>query len=238
MPHKQPGRAALREIHRLLVQGADTTYRIGEVVSTRRRLLNVRVPEIRKLVREYAAGHPLTLDDAIQLLDQASRAGSREEVLFAIFLLARFRRFLSRDLWQHVERWVDALDNWETCDQLAMTVVGEVVATDLSLIKVLSKWTKSPNPWRRRAALASTTALNQKGRTHPTETLQVCKGALNDPDPSVQKAVSWALREVARNDQLVVVRFLRAQKDAVSANVLRGVAPKLSAEYRRQLAGG
>jgi 3-methyladenine DNA glycosylase AlkD len=214
----------LVEIRARLHSSADRTYNVGDVVRTAGPVLNVRVPVIRTIVADYATRCGSSLDDAIRLMDEATRTRVREELLFGVFLLARFKKQFSRGLWDHADRWVESVDNWETCDQLAMNVIGELVARHLNLSKELVVWSRAANPWRRRSAVAATTALNQKGRSHPTQTFDVCEGLLEDPDTMVQKAVAWALREVARSNTRAVVQFLRARQGHVSSFIVRDVS--------------
>src|SRR5439155_8489135 len=102
----------------------------------------------------------LTADDASQLLDGFWTDHGREGILFGVFLLSHYRRQLAPELWGKIDNWVEHIDNWETCDQLAMNLAGELVAKDLSLVSDLVKWARSGNFWRRRFAAATTTTLN------------------------------------------------------------------------------
>ena len=130
---------------------------------------------------------------------------------------------------------MEALDNWETCDQLAMNIGGELVARDLSLVEDLEAWARSPNPWRRRFAAAATTVLNQKGRSHPEETFRVCAPLMADPERTVQKAIAWAIREVAKVDEEAAFEFLRSSKDKTQPVILREASHKLSDKHKAQL---
>ena len=215
----------------------DSTYRIRDLVPTRGEVIGVRVPEIRKLATRFRRAKPeLTLETGARLLDRAAEDRSREEILFAVFVLATYRRELSRALWERVDRWIEALDNWETCDQLATNVAGEIVSRDLSLVEDLVAWTSSPNRWRRRFAVATTTVLNQRGRRHPAETFRVCRPLVEDADPLVQKAVAWAIREASKHDEEAAFDFLTRHPSA-RTRIVREASAKLSPAHRAALAG-
>lgn len=206
------------------------------VAPTAGRILGVKVPVIRAHVKAFAAANrDLSLDDAIALADQALESRCREEQLFAAFLLARYRRQLGPDAWPAVSRWVDAIDNWEACDQLAMGVAGEIVARHPQLIRDLEEWAGSPSPWRRRFAVACTTVLNQKGRSDARAALRVCERLVADPDRSVAKAVGWALREACKSDASAVFEFLLRHRDAMPARLLRESAEKLPPSQQKRL---
>ena len=132
-------------------------------------MIGVRVPVLRQIVKALRSEHKeLTLELAHELLTEFCKERCREEILVGVFLVASFSRSFSPDmlpaLWKDIDEWVEYDDNWETCDQLAMNVAGEVVAKDLSLSKDLVVWARADNKWRRRFAVATTTVLNQKGR--------------------------------------------------------------------------
>ena len=111
--------------------------------------------------------------------------------------------------WRRLAVWLPALDNWETCDQLAMNVAAPVVAADPALVRELLRLTGARSEWVRRFTLASASALNQKGRVHVAETLAICGPLVADSSPHVRKAVGWALREASRHDPAAVEVFLR-----------------------------
>ena len=92
------------------------------------------------------------------------------------------------------------------------------------------KWIRSPDRWRRRLALVSTVPLNStaRGGTGDTSrTLFVCGGLVDDRDDMVVKALSWALRELAKRDPQSVARFIRDHHDRLAARVVREVKTKL-----------
>jgi 3-methyladenine DNA glycosylase AlkD len=50
---------------------------------------------------------------------------------------------------------------------------------------------------------------------------------VDDRDEMVVKALSWALRELAKRDPKTVARFVRDEEDRLAARVLREVRHKL-----------
>src|SRR5205085_2859236 len=109
-----------------------------------------------------------------------SMAECREEMLFATFLLGRFKAGFEAAHWRSVDGWIDGIDNWEVCDQLAMGVAGEMIGRAAGpqrerWVRDLEKWAAAKNPWRRRFAVATTTVLNQKGRSDAQPALRICE---------------------------------------------------------------
>jgi 3-methyladenine DNA glycosylase AlkD len=79
--------------------------------------------------------------------------------------------------------------------------------------------------------LVSTVALNNKARGgdgDPARTLAVCELLVDDREDMVVKALSWALRELAKRDANSVEGFLETFGAKLPARVLREVRNKLS----------
>jgi 3-methyladenine DNA glycosylase AlkD len=229
------------EIVMTLCANQDQAYgkNIRKLVRTDGPVTGVRVPKIRDLVKDFATSHKkdLTVDEVAQLLDGFWRDHDREGILFGVFLLSQYRRQIPLGLWGKIDKWVEHINNWETCDQLAMNLAGELVAKDLSLVDDLVQWARSDNFWRRRFAAASTTTLNQKARSHAKETFRVCELLLADKEPMVQKAVAWAIREVAKNDEIAAFSFLKQHKNETHPRILKEASAKLTPPHRTQILG-
>ena len=231
-----------QEIRKNLEANSDSAYlqNIKAFVPGRSAAIGVRVPRLRDIVKKFKSDHKeLTLELSCQLLTDFCNGRCREEILVGVFLVASFRRRFSpeniRELWKDVDEWVDRLDNWETCDQLAMNVAGEVVAIDLRLINELVMWARSDNKWRRRFAVATVTVLNQKGRRHIKETLAVCDPVMTDAEPVVQKAVGWALREATSGGENAVFAFLKRWKENANPRIFREGSQKLPSNLKSAL---
>lgn len=218
--------------------------RYRSIAPTRGTVLGIAVPVIRAMVKEFAAANKgLGVSDAVSMADLAFASGCREEMLFATFLLARYRTKFEAAYWRSIDRWIDRIDNWETCDQLAMGVAGEMIGRAVEpqrgkWVGDLEKWAAASNPWRRRFAVATTTVLNQKGRSDAETALRVCERLIADSDKSVQKAVGWALREACKSDAALVFGLLKKHRAVMPRAVLRESAAKLTASQRKALGLG
>jgi len=67
----------------------------------------------------------------------------------------------------------------------------------------------------------------QGGAGDPSRTLKICHLLAHDRDPMVVKAMSWALRELAKRNPKTVRAFLGANKQALAPRALREVQNKL-----------
>lgn len=233
-----PSPAAIaNSIRAWLREEADPAYRGAlETLIPGARALGVRVPLLRAraaaLRREHRALPLTTLAD---VMDSFAAGRMREEILVGTFWLARYGRAIEGLPWRRLSAWIPALDNWETCDQLAMNVAARVVAADPGLVASLRRLTDARSEWARRFALATASALNQKGRVHVAETLSICAPLVADGSPHVRKAVGWALREASRHDPAAVAAFLLEHRARAHPSVVREGSAKLPPARRRAL---
>jgi 3-methyladenine DNA glycosylase AlkD len=159
------------------------------------KLLGVRVPALRGLARELDRGHSLDDEAAIALLHRLAKRHVREELLVGVFLIAQKKRRIARVTWKDLDAWVDAIDNWEVCDQLAMGIAKYRLDDEGEMaIDRLVTWAKSPSLWRRRFAVATVATAGLAKR----EVERVLAVVASDRAPMVKKAVAWARRELRK----------------------------------------
>jgi 3-methyladenine DNA glycosylase AlkD len=203
--------AALREW--LAGAGDPAVRRSLETLIPGARTVGVPVPALRVAAIELRRLHrDLPLETVADITDMLVESRVREEILIGTFWLARYGKKLQALPWSRVTAWLPALDNWETCDQLAMGVAAPLLDAAPDLGSLLLPLTGARSHWVRRLALATASALNQKGRSHVAETLTLCAPLVADPAPEVRKAVGWALRAATVHDPGAVERFLRAHR--------------------------
>lgn len=131
--------------------------------------------------------------------------------------------------WQ-LERLGGGIATWSAVDCFAVYLAGPVWRERRVPNSLIHGWARSIDLWWRRAALVSTVPLNSKaqgGSGDAYRTLQVCRLVERDRDPMVVKALSWALRELAKRDPRAVREYLSARRDVLAALVLREVSNKL-----------
>jgi 3-methyladenine DNA glycosylase AlkD len=200
------------------------------------RVLGVSVPELRELAAQVRRDEKgLSLDDACAILDRFARAPVREHMLVGIILVSRFGRAVRAIDWSRIERWARSLDNWEACDQLASNVAAPVLDAHPELAARLAKLAASRNPWTRRFAVASAADLTHAGRGRVDVVFDICERLVDAPDPMIQTALGWALREASKADQAATLSFLETMKSRLPPRTLREAAKKMAPANRRRL---
>ena len=151
--------------------------------------VGLRVPEIRRLAKEYQA---LTLSETIRLL----QSPIHEARLLALFILIRTYKQGSDSLQERIFNLylknTQFINNWDLVDASAEYIVGSYLRYrsrstlhDLAVSKLL---------WDRRISIMATFHYIKNGEF--TETLHIAEILLNDPEDLIHKAVGWMLREI------------------------------------------
>lgn len=122
------------------------------------------------------------------------------------------------------------IDSWAAVDTFACYLSGPALREGNISDSTIISWYRSKDRWWRRAAIVSTVPLNNKARGglgDSERTLAICRLAIDDRDDMVIKALSWALRELAKRDERSVEGFITNNKALLAPRVLREVENKL-----------
>ncbi|MGY1751153.1 DNA alkylation repair protein [Modestobacter sp. SYSU DS0511] len=189
--------------------------------------LGVRLPEVRRIVRDAAAAHPprsaADIGAAAELLWRD--AGNREErhaaialtglpaARTAVELLPLYREMITTGAW------------WDLVDGVQPRVRDLLLAFPGQLRPVLRDWARDPDRWLRRSAI--TAQLGARERTDTALLAEVIEVNVADPEFFVRKAIGWALRDLAKTDPAWVRQFLAEHGDELSPLSRREAAKHL-----------
>lgn len=172
-----------------------------------------------------AAGPRTVIDLAIELF----RSGVPGSHVIAYELVVYHGSALSAIRAEDLRRFGAHMASWGEVDAFA-GIAGPAWRSRQISDETVASWARSSNRWWRRAALVSTVPLNVKsqgGHGDPERTLAVCDTLVDDRDPMVVKALSWALRALAARDSDAVHAFLKRNEGRLAPVVVREVRNKL-----------
>jgi 3-methyladenine DNA glycosylase AlkD len=188
-------------------------------------------PSVREIRKRYAKTLAGELPETVFAVATALVAdGTWRERLVAYELVAGRADVLGRLNEAVVERWARGLADWGSVDMYGVTLAGVAWREGLVSDDRVVRWARSPDRWRRRLALVATVPLNSRARGGAGDarrTLRVCRRLVGDRDDMVVKALSWALRELAKCDPKSAVRFIRDEDARLASRVRREVKSKL-----------
>ena len=199
---------------------------------TNTQVIGVKIPDLRivstaldKQLKECSAEE--VLEFALALLKERIF----ECQLIAYEVVSRHKETMSKLKESDVTKMGQTLDNWLTVDTFGALIAGPTWRDGRIPDTTLHSWAKSRDHWWRRVAIVCTVALNQKargGRGDARRTLDICRIVADDHDDMVEKALSWALRELAKRDINPVKLFIQEHKDVLANRVIREVSRKIT----------
>ncbi|MFN2563468.1 MAG: DNA alkylation repair protein [Gemmatimonadaceae bacterium] len=222
----------------------DPTLLLGDLDARLRRLSAPTTAEVRAVRR--AVSRELRNAEPRVVLSLADRLVARDapfDRFLAYELLTSHRATLARLTATDLRRLGRGMDSWGDVDAFACYVAGPAWRARQVPDGEIARWARSRDRWWRRAGVVSTVPLNSKARGgsgDAARTLAVCRLAVDDDDPMVVKALSWALRELAKRSPRDVERFLAEHDPRLPALVRREVRSKLTTGLKsaRQSARG
>ncbi len=217
-------------------------------------LLGVRMPLLESVYR--ALVHDLRGVRAARLLPVAealAREPHRELRWLSCWLLGRIMPDEPEGAWQVLRRLAAEADDWISVDTLAATI-GPGILREPFRWAELEQLVYSPGRWERRLVGSTVATIpfadRAAGRTPEVAArgLALVGLLIGDPEPDVQKALSWALRNLAAIDPAGVTGFCRREGERAAAtadgnrawvvrDALAKLAPADAAGIRALLAG-
>lgn len=199
--------------------------------------LGLTAGEVREVVKDTAKLVRREPGEAVvELAERLATSGVFEARLAAYELLGRHRTARATLDADALLRLGRGMDNWLGVDTFATHLSGVVWregnVTDADVLG----WTESQDRWWRRAGVVSTVALNLKARGGTGDaatTLLICERVVDERDPMIVKALSWALRTLVPHDPDAVHGFLDEHADRLPKLVLRETRKKLESGRKR-----
>lgn len=171
--------------------------------------LGLTVPQLRSIAKKYKA-------ISIKELKPILMSKYHEYRLLALIILVyKFNEATKEDdektrkhVYSFYIRHKKYINNWDLVDVTCRDIVGGYLydkpKEKEKLFKALSN---SKSIWDRRIAIISTFYFLNKGEY--SDTVRLAEKYLNDTHDLIHKASGWALREVGKKDEKVLVTFLK-----------------------------
>ncbi len=193
--------------------------------------VGLRVPEIRKLAKEYQA---LPFAEIIRLL----RSSIHEARLLALLILVRAYTqggvSLQEQIFNLYLQNTRFINNWDLVDSSAEYIVGSHLRyRSRSPLHALAV---SNLLWDRRISMMATFHYIKYGEF--AETLRIAERLLHDREDLIHKAVGWMLREIGKRDRFTEEEFLKAHYKIMPRTMLRYAIEKFPEKLRQQYLRG
>jgi 3-methyladenine DNA glycosylase AlkD len=191
----------------------------------------VTVPNIRPIVKDLNKRLKKSApEQVVELAKQLNATRILEAQQIAFGVLDKHRAARQSLTLEDLLEFGQGIDNWISVDYFASMLAGPAWRDGQISGQVVEEWAKSKDRWWRRAAVVCTVALNQKARGGSGDaerTLKICSLVVKDRDDMVVKALSWALRELAKRKPEPVIEFVNQNESTLSKRVVREVRRKI-----------
>ena len=214
---------------------------LARIESSIRELPQRDTQSIRGIRRQFS--REIARSDAGGVVKLGLRLLERDDFVhrfIAYELVAGHREAIGSLTAKTLERFGDGLNSWESVDTFGLYLAGPAWRERQVPDSLIKGWARSKDRWWRRAALVSTVPLNSKARGGSGDTgrtLMICAMLVEDHDDMVEKALSWALRELAKRDPKAARHFLGEHQGLLGARVLREVRNKLETGLKNPRGG-
>ncbi len=193
--------------------------------------IGVRVPDLRKLVKEY---QDITIKEVMQLL----RSSIHEERLFALLILvskySKGNETVKKRIYELYLQNTKFINSWDLVDGSAQHIVGAFLIDKSK--EPLYRLAKSNSLWVRRIAILSTFHFIK--HDNYSETLKISKILLTDEQDLIHKAVGWMLREIGKRHISTEEIFLKKYYKRMPRIMLRYAIEKFPESKRKKYVRG
>lgn len=193
--------------------------------------LGIMKPQRVALTRDALAGLARPTErDVAAVAAGCWRRAEREYQYAGCWYVRRHQKVLGPGFVADARTLITTKSWWDTVDDLAANVVGDLVRTYPDLRAEMDAWIDSENLWLARAAIIH--QLRYRSSTDAQRLFASCLHRAAETDFFIRKAIGWALREYTKTDGDAVIRFLSDHGDALSGLSRREAMKWLEATAR------
>lgn len=188
---------------------------------TRLKAFGLSNGKVKKLAVQFYSeeykSHPF--DEVLFACDLLFReAEFVEDHMLIFYLLERFHKQFTSDLFSVVNQWIDLIDHWISSDHIDINVMRKYPIE--RHLKEISSWRNSENFWRRRQSI--TILLKHLKKDNVGEILMGnIEHLKTDKSYYVRKGFTWVMREYSKIRPEIVYRFLDTNINHLNKTELR-----------------
>jgi 3-methyladenine DNA glycosylase AlkD len=184
----------------------------------------VPTPLLRQICKVAFADveFPTALEWQGQVLALWGAAQYREERYAAMYLTRdkRALRYQTPSAMKLYEKLIVTGAWWDYVDEIASNRVGPILrAYPAPMHRRMLSWSRSADMWKRRTAILC--QLGSKAQTDLALLYACIEPSLGSREFFLRKAIGWALRQYAWTDAAEVKRYVRRNRDRLSALSVR-----------------
>lgn len=201
-------------------------------MGTKREYFKVMAKDSHSIAKDFAKQNAsMSQKDFESLIYDLTHASSHNEHSFAGNLLQYMPEHRKHINLICLNSWLEKAHGWGEVDALCQsTFTAEEILNNWQTWKsLLTKFSKDQNIHKRRASLVILTKpVRHSDNKRLTDlAFNLINRLKHEKDVLITKAISWLLRDLIVNNRDQVVRYLKANADAIPKIALREVSNKL-----------
>jgi 3-methyladenine DNA glycosylase AlkD len=192
-------------------------------------------PALHRIVKAEVKGASLGHDDMVALVESLWASNLFELRSAAVEVLVLHPDLVGPEDVPLLERMLRGSMTWALVDELAATVVGELVERHPSATSVLDRWAGDEDFWIRRSALLALLRPLRRGDGDFERFAGYADAMLEEKEFFIRKAIGWVLRETAKNHPDLVYEWMSTRTHRVSGVTVREVVRWLPDDQKQEL---
>lgn len=196
--------------------------------------LGIRVPKQREIAKKH---RELPFKEISELLCSPYHEVRLTAVLILVYKYQKAKKFEDhQEIYQFYIKNLEGVNNWDLVDSSAKYIAGHFLFEYDQDRSILYKLSDSDHLWKRRIAIMTTFYFVDQGDFDLT--LELAKKYLDAPEDLIHKASGWMLREIGKQDEELLIKFLDKHYQEMPRTMLRYSIEKLNEPVRQMYLKG
>lgn len=203
-----------------------------------RQHLGLRVPELRRIVREWANDfHIQEPDQAWLLAEQLWQHPTYEYCAAAVELLAYRQRVVQIGDFAKIRSMLETAQTWALVDPLSTEVAGRFILREPEQEwgSTLDQWATDQSFWVRRSSMLSQMRHLRSPAADATRFFRYADSMLAEREFFIQKAIGWVLRDMSKSRPEEVAHWVAPRAHVLSTVALREAVKYLTPRQRAMI---
>jgi len=195
------------------------------------KFLGIRVPEQRKIAKKYKN---TALEEVKKLLHSPFHEERLTALLILVYQYPKSPPEDQKNIYEFYMKNLDWINNWDLIDITAPHIAGNWLLDKPR--DILYRLAKSERLWDRRIAIIATFHFIRNGDFN--DTFKICNILISDTHDLIHKATGWMLREIGKQNEQLLVDYLKPRYKTMPRTMLRYAIEKFPEPERQKFLNG
>jgi 3-methyladenine DNA glycosylase AlkD len=182
----------------------------------------ISISDVRKLIKKFKDRfEQLSLQNQLDLAGMFYRSGVFEQTTIGDSILELSSEKMTPNHFDLLDEAVSNFSNWASVDWLCLHVLQSFLLKYRDeTLKLLSKWNRSENRWKRRASVVAFVWKIGSTGEFTNEVLELCDNLIWDKEDLVKKGVGWALRDNMHGAKERIIEYVKSLRQKGVSSII------------------